>query len=413
MCPSGEVCSGGSCEASCGSGLAECGGACVNLSNDPRHCAACGVVCPEVPSATPACADSRCGYLCELGFGDCNGLASDGCETSLTTELHCGACGNACGVGERCNEGLCELSCVEFAYETNSRAAGREVQGMRVVDLDGDGFEDVVTNEQLDNHLEIYWGNGTGNLASMTGQTLSLGRSGGPGAIGDIDNDGDDDILWGLQDSNTLRYIENLGGRRFAAAVSIAQAGGPRKIALVDVDGDGNLDALIDQNFGASIVLRRGRGDGTFATAQVVMPRVPFEAGDIDADGRVEVVTQSSGVVSVIELDSSGVAGPAVVLGTSPLARAAGWPELADIDDDGDLDLYLASWADGAGTLVEFINDGSGNFAPGCVVRSFEGVSGFTAALGDLNSDRRVDVVSFTTCSFCSSTIYASLAVGP
>ena len=49
----------------------------------------------------------------------------------------------------------------------------------------------------------------------------------------------------------------------------------------------------------------------------------------------------------------------------------------------------------------------------GCVVRSFEGVSGFTAALGDLNSDRRVDVVSFTTCSFCSSTIYASLAVGP
>ena len=37
---------------------------------------------------TPACA---------RGFADCNGDASDGCETDLSEPAHCGACGYTCG----------------------------------------------------------------------------------------------------------------------------------------------------------------------------------------------------------------------------------------------------------------------------------------------------------------------------
>lgn len=284
---------------------------------------------------------------------------------------------------------------------------------MVIADLDGDGIDDVLTNEQLDNHLEIYWGDGSGNIATMANQTLSLGRSGGPGGVGDVDNDGDNDILWGLQDSNTLRYIENLGGRSFAAAVSISQSGGPRNIVLVDVDQDGNLDALIFQRFGSSIVLRLGNGDGTFDAATVVAPLVAFNAADLDGDGSIELVTNVSGVVTVQELDATGTPGPSSPVDTSPLISVNGWPFLVDADGDDDLDLYVRSWDGTSGSLGEFLNDGLGNFGPGCVIRTFTGTVNLPRAVGDLNEDGVADTVGFTTCSFCPSTITAAVAVRP
>ena len=51
-------------------------------------------------------------------FGDCNGVASDGCETSLTTTSNCGSCGNDCqlvvaNATPKCTAGACGVeSCV-------------------------------------------------------------------------------------------------------------------------------------------------------------------------------------------------------------------------------------------------------------------------------------------------------------
>jgi hypothetical protein len=40
---------------------------------------------------------NRCIFVCDDGFGDCNGDPADGCEVDLTTNAaHCGACGEIC-----------------------------------------------------------------------------------------------------------------------------------------------------------------------------------------------------------------------------------------------------------------------------------------------------------------------------
>jgi hypothetical protein len=46
---------------------------------------------------------------CSAGFGDCNGTATDGCETSLlTSTANCGACGHSCLFpGSTCSNGFC------------------------------------------------------------------------------------------------------------------------------------------------------------------------------------------------------------------------------------------------------------------------------------------------------------------
>jgi hypothetical protein len=67
------------------------------------------VACPQVqaPHAVAACLfATQCGYSCEQLWGDCNHLASDGCETSLGDDAeNCGACGVRCH--GTCANGIC------------------------------------------------------------------------------------------------------------------------------------------------------------------------------------------------------------------------------------------------------------------------------------------------------------------
>ncbi|MCA9577930.1 MAG: hypothetical protein KC668_20990 [Myxococcales bacterium] len=57
------------------------------------------------------CIEGACHVAsCEVGFGDCNGLVADGCETDLgITAAHCGGCGIVCPLGEACTAGHCAV----------------------------------------------------------------------------------------------------------------------------------------------------------------------------------------------------------------------------------------------------------------------------------------------------------------
>lgn len=99
VCGATEVCSGGSCMAECPGSTKKCGAACVDTATSAAHCGACDAPCPDVANAGETCAASTCGFTCDMGFGDCNGVASDGCETPTTADpLHCGSCSGVCGV---------------------------------------------------------------------------------------------------------------------------------------------------------------------------------------------------------------------------------------------------------------------------------------------------------------------------
>jgi hypothetical protein len=88
-----------------------CGSSCVNTSTDPSNCSRCGNVCAG-SHAVEGCISSQCAVTaCLTGFRDCDGVASNGCETSINTDVNnCGSCGHACnmiGGTETCVNGQC------------------------------------------------------------------------------------------------------------------------------------------------------------------------------------------------------------------------------------------------------------------------------------------------------------------
>jgi hypothetical protein len=101
------------CVTGCSGAQVLCGGTCADLSVSLSHCGACDRACAPAHAAG-VCASGACAIAaCDPGFGDCNGLASDGCETPLDTLASCGACGATCdlaGAGERCDAGRCVVT---------------------------------------------------------------------------------------------------------------------------------------------------------------------------------------------------------------------------------------------------------------------------------------------------------------
>ena len=57
---------------------------------------------------TSTCTGGECAPNCTTGFGDCDGNASNGCETDVRTSAgNCGACGRACAPGQNCTASAC------------------------------------------------------------------------------------------------------------------------------------------------------------------------------------------------------------------------------------------------------------------------------------------------------------------
>jgi hypothetical protein len=87
---------------------------------DVNNCGTCQHACPSTGAnvASAKCAASTCGFNCNPNFGDCDGLAANGCEASTSNDTgNCGMCGHACPasganvLNAKCTTGSCGFNC--------------------------------------------------------------------------------------------------------------------------------------------------------------------------------------------------------------------------------------------------------------------------------------------------------------
>jgi hypothetical protein len=133
-------CSTGTCSvATCNTGFGDCDGIASNgcetnisggspgPSGTILNCGSCGTSC-SVSNGTPSCVAGSCAVnSCTAPYANCNGLYSDGCETNTTVSTsHCGGCGNACsttGGTPSCSGGMCSIACSPGFGNCDSNAA--------------------------------------------------------------------------------------------------------------------------------------------------------------------------------------------------------------------------------------------------------------------------------------------------
>ena len=96
VCPAATpVCNSSGAGYACSTGCANptpnrCSNSCVNLSNDPNHCGACGTVCSAPANATATCAGG-CGFTCTVGYHLCGSTCASNADVT-----NCGASCSPC-----------------------------------------------------------------------------------------------------------------------------------------------------------------------------------------------------------------------------------------------------------------------------------------------------------------------------
>lgn len=109
-------CADGTCEHTCAAGRADCdaipSNGCETDLRTSSDCGACGATC-AIAGATASCSTGSCAFVaCSTGAGDCDSDRSNGCETSLDSTSDCGACGTPCAFANgvaSCAGGTCRL----------------------------------------------------------------------------------------------------------------------------------------------------------------------------------------------------------------------------------------------------------------------------------------------------------------
>jgi hypothetical protein len=281
-------------------------------------------------------------------------------------------------------------------------------------DLDGDGKPDAVLANYFGGGVTVFRNTSTSGVvnASSFASGVALATGGVPLHIilADFDSDSRLDIVCVNQGSGTISVLRNTASsgaidtNSFAAKVDLNTANDPRWAAAGDYNGDGKLDLAVScYGSGALSIFQNNSTVGTITFGSRVdlgfnAAAGDMEAGDIDGDGKPELLVPSANaaVIWVYPNVSTGGALSAASFGprvSFPSGNGASLA-LADMDGDGKLDIVTANASDNSVSVFRNTSAlgviASNSLAPR--VDFAAGYYPFRPAVSDINGDGRLDV---------------------
>jgi hypothetical protein len=274
-------------------------------------------------------------------------------------------------------------------------AVGTLPYSIAVGDFNADGAQDLAVANSGSNYLSILSGIGDGTFAPET-------RLDGFGskfvAIGDFNGDGRRDLaVTGLDE---VAILQGVGDATFILAGRYGTGRDPRSIAVGDFNTDGIEDLAVADYFppdsppGApgEVSILLGLGGGLFGPeTRFAAGHNPFSVavGEFNGDGRQDLAvandTGCCGDISVLLGVGNGQFAPKIAIpaGFQPNHVAVG-----DLDRDGRQDLVVANR--GTDSALVLTGLGDGHFAPKTRIGSGDGA--FSVTLADFTGDGLTDV---------------------
>jgi len=251
-------------------------------------------------------------------------------------------------------------------------------------DLDNDGRPDLIALCPESGELSVLLASEDGGFAPG----LHYGTQGAESvAIGDIDNDGRLDLV------TENNFLLGNGDGTFGTPILHEHGVGLSGVAIGDFDSDRQRDLVVVDSATSTLRVLPGRGDGTFhAGSSYAIPNgaAVTAIGELNTDREPDIIVAVGGssdsllLVSVLLGWGSARFAPRIDYTVPGSGEGARVIELADINEDGRLDVALA----GTGVSVLF-GDGEGGFS--CIQGLDPGARAL--AIGDLDNDGHPDVV--------------------
>lgn len=279
------------------------------------------------------------------------------------------------------------------------------------VDVNGDGYIDcfISNGPQSGQNNMLYINDTNGNFTAVTDDPIVKDGAPSDGAtFADIDNDGDlDAFVVNWYNKNNLAYINDGTGRftQVLEGIWVNHFGYSETASFGDYDSDGLVDLYVTNSAGSKKnFLYHNTGAGIMESVVGIAPVTDVSSSrnvswtDIDDDGDVDlyVANENGEKEQLYRNDGAGVFEKLL----EPLITVDQYSTMSsswgDIDNDGDLDLFLAN---DASKNQLFRNDGNLNFSRILDTDiSNAAAHSFSSAWADIDNDGDLDL--FVTNAF-------------
>ena len=303
------------------------------------------------------------------------------------------------------NDGAANPSWTAANIATTADAA----YSVYVADMDGDGDLDIVSASSSDDTIAWYENDGAANPSWTAADISTSADSAASVYVADMDGDGDLDIISASYNDDTIAWYEQTETRTWVTSFTIANpswtaadiatsADGAYSVVVADMDGDGDLDIVSASGVDDTIAWYEndGAANPTWAAADIATnasnARSVFVA-DMDGDGDLDIVSASADDDTIAWYENDGAANPSwTAADIDTNADGALSVYVADMDNDGDLDIVSASYLDD--TIAWYENDGAANpsWTATDIATTADGAASVFVA--DMDGDGDLDIVS-------------------
>ncbi len=253
-------------------------------------------------------------------------------------------------------------------------------------DLDNDGDLDVVLlKNKYASSVYVLSNNGDGTFDSQNAVQYGTGNDPSHLKLVDLNHDSILDIVTTNSQSNDASVLLGHGDGTFSAETRYATGNRPVDLEIGDLNNDGTLDLVTANQLGHTISVLLGNGDGTFTADMPFTPGVaPYRIalGDIDNDGFTDIVYNDTSSTYIARGNGDGTF-------DTPLNFSAVFGtdlSLEDINADGNVDLLMSRY-DG---IAVSIGHGDSSFDPEVLYDHGD----LNQTLVDIDLDGDLDIVS-------------------
>ncbi|MEM9819995.1 MAG: FG-GAP-like repeat-containing protein [Bacteroidota bacterium] len=279
-------------------------------------------------------------------------------------------------------------------------------EDVAIEDFDQDGDLDLVFCSEDDLVHEYYWNDGNGQFS---GAPFQFADSKANAVIAaDLNDDNYPDLIFGNDGQNRIWMNQQNGhfvdetNWRYPSLLDITQ-----DVQLADVDGDQDLDLFVGNENGNKLLINDGMGVFSDQTADRIPLSVNLETrkvsfGDIDQDGDLDIFLSNVAFIPgknrrnrLLVNDGTGHFEDVSAEQLPPDNEDSLDGVFLDIDGDADLDLLVANINLALpGLMRAYRNDGTGHFSEqsDLVFESDYAINALGIFVADLNGDNLLDL---------------------